>query len=68
MTKGPREPGVGAELTSPTESLSYEAELDKLSLSRMNSLASSEPDTDERAQDFDVIIESRVCVASLCRV
>lgn len=58
MTKGPREPGVGAELISPTESLSYENELDKLSLSRINSLASSEPDIDERAQDFEVIEET----------
>ncbi|XP_046604546.1 uncharacterized protein LOC124297491 [Neodiprion virginianus] len=53
MTKGPREPGVGAELISPTASLSYEAELDKLSLSRINSLASSEPDIDERTRDFE---------------
>ncbi|XP_012255680.2 SH3 domain-binding protein 5 homolog [Athalia rosae] len=57
MTKGPREPGVGAELQSPTESLSYEAELDKLSLSRINSIASSEPDLEERHRDFEDVDE-----------
>lgn len=51
----PREPGVGAELISPEGSLNYEAELNKVSISRLNSLASSgEPDIEDRSKDFDV--------------
>ena len=55
VANGPREPGVGAELTSPESSLSYEDQMNKVSIVRLNSIASSsEPDIDDRAKDFDV--------------
>ncbi|XP_011500826.1 PREDICTED: SH3 domain-binding protein 5 homolog isoform X2 [Ceratosolen solmsi marchali] len=52
---GPREPGVGAELITPEESLNYEEELNKIRVSRVNSIASSEQDADDRNQDFEDI-------------
>lgn len=57
MVNGPREPGVGAELISHDENLNYTDELNKITVSRLNSTASSEPDIDDRAQDIDDIIE-----------
>ncbi|XP_012282767.1 SH3 domain-binding protein 5 homolog [Orussus abietinus] len=57
VVSGPREPGVGAELISSADSLNYDAELNKVNVSRINSLASSEPDTDDRAQDFEDVLE-----------
>ncbi|XP_043270635.1 SH3 domain-binding protein 5 homolog [Venturia canescens] len=56
VANGPREPGVGAELVSPEDSLNYETELNKVSISRVNSLASSsDPDAEDRNKDFDDI-------------
>ncbi|KAK0079710.1 hypothetical protein PV325_000900 [Microctonus aethiopoides] len=60
MVNGPREPGVGAELISPAESLNYEKELNNvITGDRMNSLASgsSDVDTDERERDIADIME-----------
>jgi hypothetical protein len=54
VVNGPREPGVGAELITPDESLNYEDELNKIRISRVNSIASSEQDIDDRNQDFEV--------------
>lgn len=55
VASGPREPGVGAELTSPEDSLNYDNGLDKVSISRVNSIASSsDPDGEDRNKDFDV--------------
>ncbi|XP_024945540.1 uncharacterized protein LOC107272480 isoform X2 [Cephus cinctus] len=61
VANGPREPGVGAELISPPESLNYQAELNKLNISRINSLASSsnETDIDDRARDFEDVFVLR---------
>lgn len=47
---------MGAELVTPDESLNYQEELNKVRISRVNSIASSEQDIDDRSQDFEVII------------
>ncbi|KAK0175611.1 hypothetical protein PV327_009351 [Microctonus hyperodae] len=57
MVNGPREPGVGAELISPAESLNYEKELNNVTGDRMNSLASGSSDIDERERDIADIME-----------
>ena len=54
IVNGPREPGVGAELVTSKESLNYQDELNQIRLSRVNSIASSEADFDDRYQDFEV--------------
>lgn len=56
VINGPREPGVGAELVTPDESLNYQDELNKVRISRVNSIASSDQDIDDREQDFEVSI------------
>ncbi|XP_043460956.1 SH3 domain-binding protein 5 homolog [Leptopilina heterotoma] len=65
VANGPREPGVGAELITPEESLNYEAELNKIKISRINSIASSDPDLDDREKDFDDVLELKQRVESL---
>lgn len=65
VANGPREPGVGAELITPEESLNYEAELNKIKISRMNSIASSDPDLDDREKDFEDVLELKQRVESL---
>lgn len=57
VANGVREPGVGAELISPADSLNYEDELKKINVSRMNSVASSDLDMDERTKDFEDVYE-----------
>ncbi|XP_001603858.2 SH3 domain-binding protein 5 homolog [Nasonia vitripennis] len=57
VANGPREPGVGAELVTPDESLNYQEELNKVRISRVNSIASSEQDIDDRNQDFEDVKE-----------
>ena len=54
LVNGPREPGLGAELETPEENLNYQDDLQKLTLTRVNSVASSEADFDDRAQDLEV--------------
>ena len=54
VANGPREPGVGAELVTPDESLNYQEELNKVRVSRVNSIASSEQDVEDRSRDFEV--------------
>ncbi|XP_014207565.1 SH3 domain-binding protein 5 homolog [Copidosoma floridanum] len=53
LANGPREPGVGAELVTPDECFNYEEELNKLKISRVNSIASSDQDLEDRIQDFE---------------
>lgn len=47
---------MGAELVTPDESLNYQEELNKVRISRVNSIASSEHDVDDRTQDFEVSV------------
>lgn len=55
LANGPREPGVGAELvTPPEECLNYEEDLERYTLTRVDSLTSSEPEIDDRVHDFEV--------------
>ncbi|KAJ8675891.1 hypothetical protein QAD02_011677 [Eretmocerus hayati] len=57
VANGPREPGVGAELVTPDESLDYLEALNKVRISRVNSIASSDQDLDDRSQDFEDVRE-----------
>lgn len=70
MVNGPREPGVGAELISPAESLNYEKELNNVRGDRMNSLASgsSDVDTDERERDIAVRIMINIKIVQIVTI
>lgn len=62
VANGPREPGVGAELIGTGQSLSFvEAELNKIPISRMDSLASSDTDIEDINQDFEVSYKIKRC-------